>query len=58
MPDAKTKTAWEAENVIQVAVKINRNTDPELYQLLEQSQSRSGLIRDLLRQAIAKSPNR
>lgn len=52
MPDSKSKTAWEAQNVIQVKVKINRNQDPDLYALFASAESRSGLARDLLNQAI------
>ena len=52
MPDSKSKTAWEAENVIQVKVKVNRNQDPELYDLLSKAPSRSGLARDLMNRAI------
>ena len=54
MPDSKSKTAWEAQNVIQVKVKVNRNQDPELYELLSKAPSRSGLARDLMNQAIKK----
>lgn len=55
MPDSKSKTAWEAENVIQVKVKVNRNQDPELYELLTKAPSRSGLARDLMNSAIKKN---
>ena len=55
MADSRAKTAWEKENVIQVKVKINRNQDPELYDLLQQAVSKSGLARDLMKQAISKS---
>lgn len=55
MPDSKSKTAWEAQNVIQVKVKINRNQDPELYALFTRAESRSGLARDLMNQAIRKN---
>lgn len=54
MPDSKSKTAWEAQNVIQVKVKINRNQDPELYELFTKAPSKSGLARDLMTQAIKK----
>lgn len=57
MPDSKSKTAWEAQNVIQVKVKINRNQDPELYSLFATAESRSGLARDLLNQAIKNLPS-
>lgn len=55
MPDSKSKTAWEAQNVIQVKVKVNRNQDPELYALFTRAESRSGLARDLMNQAIRKN---
>ena len=58
MPDPKSKTAWESENVIQVLVKINRNQDPELYDLLTKAPSKSGLVRDLMNQAIRKTPEK
>lgn len=57
MPDSKSKTAWEAQNVIQVKVKINRNQDPELYELFTKATSRSGLARDLMTQAIKNGGN-
>ena len=40
--------------MIQVVLKVNRNQDPELFQLLQQAESKSGTVRDLLRQAISK----
>lgn len=54
MTDSHAKTAWEKENVIQVKIKVNRNQDPELFDLLQQAVSKSGLARDLMKQAIAK----
>lgn len=55
MPDAKSKVRWEAENVLKIGLKINRNQDPELYDLLSKAPSRSGLARDLMNQAIRKN---
>ena len=52
MPDAKSKVRWEAENVLKIGLKINRNQDPELYDLLSKAPSRSGLARDLMNRAI------
>ena len=49
MADPKSKTAWETQNVIQVLIKINRNQDPELYELLTKAPSKSGAARELLR---------
>lgn len=53
MADSQAKTAWERENVIAVKIKINRNQDPELYDLLQQAQSRAGAARDLMKKAIS-----
>ena len=47
--DHPSKTAWEAEIIVQVKVKINRNQDPELYELLTKAPSKSGTARELLR---------
>ena len=57
MPDAKSKVRWEAENVLKIGLKINRNQDPELYSLFATAESRSGLARDLLNQAIKNPPS-
>jgi hypothetical protein len=40
--------------VVQVVLKVNRNQDPELFQLLQQAESKAGAVRDLLRQATRK----
>ena len=40
--------------MIQVVLKVNRNQDPVLFELLQQSESKSGTVRDLLRQAISE----
>ena len=56
MPDAKSKIKWEAQNVVSVKVKINRNQDPELYALFTSAESKSGLARDLMNQAIKDFP--
>ena len=47
--DHPSKTRWEAENVITIHIKVNRNQDPELYELLTKSDSKAGAARDLLR---------
>lgn len=52
--DHPSKTRWEAENIIKVGLKINRNQDPELFHLLQQSDNKAAAIRDLLRQALLK----
>ena len=52
--DHPSKTRWEAENVIKVGLKINRNQDPELYELLTKADNKSAVIRELLNQALPK----
>lgn len=47
--DHPSKTRWEAENVITIHVKVNRNQDPELYEHLTKADSKSGAARELLR---------
>lgn len=47
--DHPSKTRWEAENVIKVGLKINRNKDPELFELLTKAENKARIIRDLLR---------
>ena len=49
MPDHPSKSRWEKENTVQVVIKINRNQDPELYELLTKAESKSGTARELLR---------
>ena len=40
--------------MIQVVVKVNKNQDPELFHLLQQASSKSGLARDLMNKAIGQ----
>lgn len=54
MADHPSKTRWEAENVIKVGLKINRNQDPELFELLTKADNKSAVIRDLLKQALSQ----
>ena len=53
MPDHPSKTNWERENVIKLTVKINRNQDPELFDLFTREKgSRSALAKELLRSGL------
>jgi hypothetical protein len=54
MADSVAKRKWIEDNTIKVTLKINRNQDPELYQLLQQSNNKSGLIRELIKKATEK----
>lgn len=50
MTDHPSKTRWEAENVIKLTIKINRNQEPELFELFTREQgSKSALAKTLLR---------
>ena len=50
MPDHPSKVKWEQENVIKLTIKVNRNQDPELYELFtRENGSRSALAKKLLR---------
>lgn len=55
MADSQAKTEWERENVIRVLIKVNRNQDPELFNLLQQAESKSGTARELMQKAISKA---
>lgn len=51
--DHPSKTNWERENVIKLTIKINRNQDPELYELFTREQgSRSAQAKDLMRKGL------
>ncbi len=50
--DSEAEKAWEAENVIVARTKINRNQDPELYEILTKSDNIGKTVRELLRIAI------
>lgn len=57
MRDHPSKSAWEHENVIKVTVKVNRNRDPELYEVLSKADSKSGLARELMSKGIKNQKN-
>lgn len=57
MRDHPSKTFWERENIIKVTVKVNRNQNPELYEVLEKADSKSGLARELMSKAIKTQKN-
>lgn len=51
--DHPSKSRWEADNVVKLTIKINRNQDPELYELFTREQgSRSALAKELLRSGL------
>ena len=42
------------ENTVCVNLRINRNQDPELFELLTNAENKSAVIRELLQKALAK----
>lgn len=54
MADSQAKRSWTAENTVCVNLRINRNQDPELFELLTKADNKSGVIRDLLKKAMDK----
>lgn len=51
--DLPSKTRWEAENTVKLTVKINRNQDPQLFELFTREHgSRSALAKALMNKAI------
>ena len=53
MTDSQAKSSWEKENVLKVLVKVNKNQNPQLFDLLQKADSKSGLARELMSKAIA-----
>lgn len=50
--DSKAKLAWEAENTVKITVKVNRNQDPDLYNVLVAAQSKSNTARELMNHSV------
>ena len=51
MPDHPSKTRWEKENVTQVSLKLNHNTDSDILDALQGKQKQTEIKR-LLRIAL------
>lgn len=54
MPDSQAKSSWEKENVLKVLIKVNRNQNPQLFDLLQKADSKSGLARELMNRAVSQ----
>lgn len=54
MPEPKSQARWNAENTVCVNLRVNRNQDPELYELLTKADNKSAVIRELLQKAMDK----
>jgi hypothetical protein len=53
----KRNIEYEKKNVVQVLVKINKNTESEILKHLEQQENKSGYIKQLILEDIAKKKN-
>ena len=54
MAEPKSQARWNAENTVCVNLRVNRNRDPELYELLTKADNKSAVIRELLQKAMDK----
>lgn len=50
--ESEARKKWFAENTVCVNLRINRNQDPELYELLTKADNKSAIIRELLQKAM------
>lgn len=57
MAEPKSQAKWNAENTVCVNLRINKNQDPELFELLTKAENKSGVIRELIAKAIEKKTN-
>lgn len=48
------KAKWDAENMVQVKVKLHKRKDADILQRLEEVPSKQGYIKQLIRGDIAK----
>ncbi len=54
MAESEAKRAWMQNNTICVNLRINRNQDPELFELLTKAENKSAVIRELLSRAMTQ----
>ena len=52
--ETEARKKWFAENTVCVNLRINRNQDPELFELLTKAENKSAVIRELLQKAMTK----
>jgi NADH:ubiquinone oxidoreductase subunit E len=50
----KAQAKYDAENTRQVHLKLNRNTDKDVLEKLDEVQSKQGYIKRLIREDLAK----
>lgn len=57
MAQPKSQARWNAENTVCVNLRINKNQDPELFELLTKAENKSGVIRELIAKAMEAKTN-
>ena len=57
MAEPKSQAKWNAENTVCVNLRINKNQDPELFELLTKAENKSGVIRELIAKAMEAKTN-
>mgnify|MGYP007047920883 CR=1 FL=1 len=50
--ESEARKKWFAENTVCVNLRINRNQDPELYELLTKADNKSAIIREVMQKAM------
>jgi hypothetical protein len=51
--EPKSQARWNAENTVCVNLRVNRNQDPELFELLTKAENKSAVIRELIAKGMA-----
>ena len=50
MPDSEAKKRWDAENTVQIKLKLNKNTDADIIEKLDSIDNKQGYIKQLIRE--------
>lgn len=54
MPDSEAKKRWDAENTIQIKLKLNKKTDADIIQKLDSVDNKQGYVKELIRADIKR----
>ena len=54
MPDSNAKVKYDARTAYKVGLKLNRNTDADIIEMLEAAENKQALIKQALRQLKGK----
>lgn len=50
MPDSQAKIRYDAKTAVYISLKLNRNTDSDLIEMLEAADNKQALIKTALRE--------